>query len=63
MSERDLLGRFLCVWGRECGTEDDAAACDRVAVGIVAVRDGSRFHKLKVCGSHRLALVAETSAL
>lgn len=63
MADLDVLGRFLCAWGRECGTEQDSAECPDTAVGIVAVKDGSRFHKLKVCAKHRLALVAETSAL
>lgn len=63
MAERDALGRFLCAWGRECGTEQDQAECPQTAVGIVAVRDGFGFHKLKVCGTHRLVLVSETAPL
>lgn len=50
-----------CVWGRECGTQEDNRECRDGAVGIVAVRDGTKIHKLVVCEVHRNALVAETA--
>lgn len=53
----------LCVWGTACASEDDLAVCPEPAVGLVAVRDGGRIHKLTVCLHHRLVLLAETAPL
>lgn len=53
--------QLQCDWGDKVGTEEDEARCPRTAVGVVAVKDGSRVHALNVCMSHRMVLMAETN--
>lgn len=52
-----------CVWGRACGTEEDNQECEADAVGVVAVKDDGRIHKLALCAIHRMVIVSETNPL
>ena len=59
-----LTNKAMCVWGYECGTDDDPHKCEEQAVGIVAVTDGpGKFMKLSVCPRHRQVLIDETAPL
>lgn len=57
-----LVG-FDCEWGHAAYTDEDPDRCNDRAVGVVAVLDGSRVLKVKVCKRHRQALIDETDPM
>lgn len=57
-----LVG-FYCEWGEKAHTEEDPGPCGQRAVGVVAVKDGSKTMSIKVCMSHRMLLIEETNPL